>query len=454
MTSQPATAIVWFRRDLRLDDNRALAAALTAADRVVPLFVRDPAILESETVGGRRRERLEAALAALDQELRARGGRLIVRTGRPDEVVPSVAHEAGASQVHAHRDHTPYARRRDAAVSAALGARMAIQFHPGTLLVEPEVLGPRQIFMPFHQAWLRSLDGSPAVAAPGWLSVPDTLGSEPLSSEAARAPTALHGETAALHRLRSFEEGAGRYAMDRDRLDVDGTSGLSADLHFGTLSPRRVLAAVSDAAFARQLAWRDWSAHVMWWDAESGPASEPGRSQLADQGEVRWDDDPSLLAAWREGRTGYPAVDAAMRQLASEGWLSNRARMIAASFLVKDLLLDWRAGFRWFQLTLVDADVASNWLNWRWVAGLGAGAAPFFRVMNPVLQGERHDPSGTWARRWVPELERVPLAFVHRPWEWEAGRALGYPPPVVDHALRRREALRRYRAERSTARGR
>lgn len=455
MTDSPTTAIVWFRRDLRLADNRALVAALAAADQVVPLFVRDPAILESGRVGRLRGERLETALVALDRELRDRGGRLVVRAGRPAQIVPDIVRETGARQVHAHRDHTPYARRRDEEVAAALEPAASFHAHPGTLLVEPEAVGRWRIFTPFHRAWTRSLDPSPPLPAPRRLRVPEEVASEPLAGAAARARTLVGGEVGAMMRLSAFAAPAGRYAADRDRLDLDATSRLSADLHFGTISARRVLEAVPEPAFARQLAWRDWAAHVVWWEPESTQIGRPpGPERRPDLGTVPWDDNPAHLAAWTEGRTGYPAVDAAMRQLAEEGWISNRARMIAASFLVKDLLLDWHLGRAWFERTLVDADVASNGFNWRWVAGVGTDAAPYFRVMNPVLQGQRFDPHGAWVRRWVPELRRIPDAFVHRPWDAPSGSAPGYPPPVVNHAVRRLEALGRYRASRQVARGR
>jgi deoxyribodipyrimidine photo-lyase len=453
------TAVVWFRRDLRLDDNRALAAGLEAADQVVPLFVRDPAILGSGRVGRLRGERLDAALVALDRELRDRGGRLVVRTGPPEEIVPAIVREVGARQVHAQRDLTPYARQRDGRVEVALAPGASFHAHPGTVLVEPEVVGRWRIFTPFHRAWARSLDASPPLAAPRRVRVPEMVGSEPLAGgvapvaglPAAGTPVAAvpGGEADAMRRLTAFAARAGRYAGERDRLDVDATSRLSTDLHFGTISARRVLDVISEPGFVRQLAWRDWSAHLAWWDPASVAAGrDPATEPRPDRAAIPWDEDPALFAAWTEGRTGYPAVDAAMRQLAEEGWISNRARMIAASFLVKDLLLDWQLGRAWFERTLVDADVASNGFNWRWIAGVGADAAPFFRVMNPLIQGERFDPNGEWVRRWVPDLRGLLGARVHRPWE----APTGYPPRVVDHAARRLEALHRYRVAREVSR--
>ncbi|MGC8633987.1 MAG: cryptochrome/photolyase family protein [Candidatus Limnocylindrales bacterium] len=451
LMERPTVAILWFRRDLRVADNQALTAALAAADQVVPLFVRDPAILDGGRVGPLRRERLEAALAALEAELRARGGRLVVRTGRPQDVLGAVAWESGAREVHAQRDYTPYARQRDEAVAAALGPAVPLRLHAGTLLVEPEMIGERRVFTPFHRAWSRALVLAPMPAPPGQVLVPVGLLSEPVNI----VGVAARGEADALARLRAFAPRAARYGIDRDRLDLAGTSALSPDLHLGTVSPRQVLELVSEEAFARQLAWRDFAAHRAWWD----PASVREKRGTADrdsggpEGPISWDQDSGLLAAWTEGRTGYPVVDAAMRQLAQTGWISNRARMIAASFLVKDLLLDWRLGRDWFERVLVDGDVASNWYNWRWVAGMGPDAAPWFRIMNPVLQGERFDPRGEWARRWVPELGRVPDAFVHRPWDAPGGVPGEYPPRIVDHAERRLEALRRFRAQREGREG-
>ena len=490
MTRTPVT-IAWFRRDLRLDDNPALAAALAAATpagQVVPLFVRDPAILASGRVGRHRAERLDAAIVALDAELRARGGRLVIRTGRPEEVLRVLARETGARQVHASRDCTPYARRRDRAVAAELGPGVPLRLHAGTLLVEPETIGERRVFTPFHRAWLTALGrqdvlvglpgrvppgdavGLTAPAAP--MRAPDRVAVPPSVSSELVPDVAPRGEAAAREMLAGFASRADRYERERDQLDGGTGSGLSADLHLGTISPRRVVEAVREPSFVRQLAWRDWAAHRAWFEPESlgraVPASgcepapdsgvpargrgatrvhEPAWSHDPAWGhDPAWSYDPALLAAWSEGRTGYPAVDAAMRQLAETGWISNRARMIAASFLVKDLLLDWRLGLDWFERTLVDADVASNALNWRWVAGIGPDASPWFRIMNPVLQGERFDPHGAWVRRWVPELRGVPDAFAHRPWDAPAGQPHGYPSRIVDHAQARARALAVWRS--------
>jgi deoxyribodipyrimidine photo-lyase len=429
-----AVAIAWFRRDLRVADNPALTAALAGADAVVPLFVRDPAILGGSRASARRNAWLEAALASLDADLRARGGRLIVREGDPREVVPALAREVGATVVHAQRDYTPFARARDAAVSGAVDLRL----HRGLLLVEPEEVGDHKVFAAFHRRFAARPLRTP-LPAPQRVIVPEGVAGAPLPVAPGSAAVAGAGTATAMERLRAFAARADHYATDRDRLDLDGTSRLSVHLHFGTVSPAMVAVAVEDQAFRRQLAWRDWAHHLVWWRPEAVRAA--WREGLRD---LRWDDDPGLLATWAEGRTGYPVVDAAMRQLAAEGFMPNRARMIAASFLAKDLFLDWRLGERHFLRELLDGDVASNGMGWQWVAGVGTDAAPYVRVFNPVLQGRRFDPEGRWVRRWVPEVATLPASVVHAPWEAPGGPPPGYPPPIVDHARARARAIARY----------
>lgn len=429
-----APVIVWFRRDLRLDDHPALDAALASGRPVVPVVVLDPR-LHGRGAPRRRRERFDGAVVALDRDLRTRGGRLILRTGDPATVIAALAAEARADEVVASRDLTPYARRRDGAVAQALGAATPLRLLPGTVVVEPEATGETRVFAAFYRRWLAATRRA-AVPVPGAIVVPEGIRSEPLPTAAA------DGGPEACARLAAFErERAAAYRDDRNRLDIDGTSGLSTDLHLGTVSPLRA-AAVDSEAFVRQLAWRDWAHHLLWFEGTeavetSGPDGDgPRRSP----GEPAWREDAAGFDAWREGRTGYPPVDAAMRQLAQTGWIHNRARMIAASFLTKDLLVDWRAGEAHFRETLVDADVANNRLGWRWTSGVGADAAPFVRVFNPALQGERFDPDGAWVRRWVPELARLPAAFVHRPWDAPVPPP-GYPGPIVDHAAARERAL-------------
>jgi deoxyribodipyrimidine photo-lyase len=419
-------AVVWFRRDLRLGDNLALQDALAGSDRIVPLFVWDARLLGRDVAAPKRVERLSGALVALDRELRQRGARLVVRRGDPAEIVPRVAAEGGATCVHATRDHTPFARRRDAAVAERIDLRLS----DGLLIHDPEELGETRVFTPFHRRWAELPVADPLPAPARIPTVPDVAG-EPLP---AIQPA---GEAEAVRRLRRFAaEDARAYARQRDRLDLDATSRLSADLHLGTISARAVYHAVPDAAFRRQLAWRDWASHLLWFS----PWARADAWQPRFRG-AAWPDDPAAADRWREGTTGFPAVDAAMRQLAAEGWIPNRARLITASFLAKDLLVDWRIGEAHFLRQLVDGDVANNSLGWQWSAGVGTDAAPYFRVLNPVLQGQRFDPRGDWVRRWIPELRDIAGPDVHEPWKAPVAKRGGYPPPMVDHLAARRRAI-------------
>lgn len=420
--------VVWFRRDLRVGDHPALAEAVATGRPIVPLFVWDPALLAR--TGSGRLARLESAVAALDRDLRALGGRLVIREGRSVEAVVAIAREVGTRTVHASRDYTPFAVARDRRVAAEVDLRL----FSGTLAVEPEATGDTRVFSAFHRRWsAEPID--PPTAAPIRIEVPPGI-----AGEAPHAAPPV-GEPEALARLAAFaRRDASDYATGRDRLDREGTSRLGADLHFGTVSPRQVLAAIAEPSFRRQLAWRDWASHVLWFRPMARHVA--WRETARD---LTWVDDPPGFAAWRDGRTGYPVVDAAMRQLRAEGWLHNRGRMIVASFLTKDLLIDWRLGEAHFQRDLVDADVANNSFGWQWAAGVGTDAAPFFRIFNPVRQGERFDPTGVWVRRWVPEVAALPDRFVHRPWEAPDGSPRGYPAPIVDHAQARARALAWFR---------
>jgi deoxyribodipyrimidine photo-lyase len=427
--------VVWFRRDLRLDDNPALGRAVESGRPIVPLVVDDPG-LRGPKVAPRRVERYDSAVVALDRDLRQIGGRLIVRSGEAADVVPALVLEVGADEVIATRDLTPLARRRDAAVAAALTGTARLRLLPGTIVVEPEDTGEIKVFAAFFRRWQRLPHRQP-LDPPQRIVVPDGVKSEPMPRAKAM------GGPEALSRLRGFQaDEAGDYARDRNRLDHDGTSRLSPDLHLGTISSLRT-AATDSEAFVRQIAWRDWAHHLLWFARETHAGDKDGRNVRA--GEPAWLEAGQAYDAWREGRTGYPTVDAGMRQLAQTGWIHNRARLIVASFLTKDLLLDWRLGEAHFLETLIDGDVANNRLGWRWTAGVGHDAAPFVRVLNPVLQGQRFDPHGSWVREWVPELRHVPDAFVHNPWE-SASRPRGYPPPIVNHLEARARALAAYNA--------
>jgi deoxyribodipyrimidine photo-lyase len=447
--------VVWFRRDLRLVDNTALAAALARGGHIVPLFVLDPVLM-----GGRDRRReawVLATLRALDAALRAAGAGLVVRRGDPRREVPRVAQEAGAQAVYWNQDYTPYARRRDAAIARALeeAGREVAFFHDGGL-VEPGALRtvagrPYTVFTPYYRAWSIIGRREPG-PAPTRLTTGSLPGSVPVPGPGDFVPLPHAGASAAQATLARFV--ATRlpdYKDRRDRLDDDATSHLSIHLRVGAISPRQIVNAVertasvpharghgireAASAFVRELAWRDFFVQVLWHEPDSRT-----RELRADRRGIPWRDDARGLAAWCEGRTGYPIVDAGMRQLAATGWMPNRARLVAASFLTKHLLVDWRLGERWFMRQLLDGDPAVNGGNWQWVASTGTDAMPAFRIFNPVAQGRRFDPTGAYVRRWVPELAGVAAAHVHEP--WLAGGATGYPPPIVDHAEARQRALR------------
>jgi deoxyribodipyrimidine photo-lyase len=443
-------SVMVFTRDLRLGDNPALAAAARAA-AVVPLFVLDETILGRTGGHANRLGFLLDSLHDLDTSLRARGGRLIVRAGPWVKTVLEMAQAAGAGRIHIAEDVSGYAAGRLRRLeSAAAGARTAVVRHPGITAVEPAAVrvhgdGPYQIFTPYYRRWLAA-SWRPAAAAPSRITVPDGIsrGRLPRLAELSAAPrvaaAARGGESRGLARLSRWAaaELAG-YERDRDDLAADATSRLSAYLHFGCLSPLALAGEMSarpgGAALVRQIAWRDFFHQVL--------AGRPDAAwrDYRDRGD-RWRDDPEGLAAWQQGRTGYPVVDAVMRQLGQEGFMHNRARMITASFLTKDLHLDWRAGAAHFMRHLTDADVACNQLNWQWAAGTGTDTNPR-RVFNPTRQGRRFDPTGAYVRQHVPELAGLPAAAIHDP-DPATRRARGYPEPIVDH----RQAISAYRAGR------
>jgi deoxyribodipyrimidine photo-lyase len=466
-----STAIWWARRDLRLADNQALTAALSRTSRVAPVFILDPVLLGAPDVSASRLAFLFGGLRALDADLRARGSRLVVRQGDPARELAALAGETGASAIYAEEDPWPYGRRRDARVAAQLPLRLV-----GGLTVQPpdavrKVDGlPYTVFTPFSRAW-QSL---PPPVSEHLLPVPERM--HPLPEVAGLSVPAepslpatvpfVPGEAEAQRRLRAFTErlGApiGKYDADRNRMDLPGTSEISPYLRFGMVSARQaVVAARVASASARDLASHrgaeTWINELIWREFYIGilchfpiVLEEAFRPALRD---LPWQNERDAFAAWCEGRTGYPAVDAGMRQLTRTGWMHNRARMIAASFLVKDLLVDWRWGERFFMQHLVDGDPAANNGGWQWTAGVGTDAAPFFRVFNPVLQGAKYDPHGDYVRRWIPELARVPARYIHQPWQMpaaaqrEAGCVIGrdYPAPIVDHRWARDRALAAYR---------
>jgi deoxyribodipyrimidine photo-lyase len=475
------TAIWWVRRDLRLADNQALASALVGADWLVPVFVLDPAILESDWVGNAARRRvafLFGGLRRLDAGLRARGSCLIVRRGDPPLELARLVHESGAAGVFAEEDPWPYARRREERVAEAVPLHLTggLTVHAVDAVLKSDGK-PYTVFTPFSRAW-KSLPLPAAGAvlpAPGSLPPVPRLDSLPIPEGAALLPQGPFepGEEEARHRLRRFadlgDSPIDRYAEDRDRLDLAGTSQLSPYLRFGMLSARQ--AAVAALQFVEQapdapsregaetwlteLIWREFYLSIQ----HHFPETEH-YSFRPDLRNIAWSNDREAFSAWCQGQTGYPVVDAAMRQLAQTGWMHNRARMVVASFLVKDLLIDWRWGERWFMQHLLDADPAANNGGWQWTAGTGTDAAPYFRVFNPVLQGQKHDPQGAFVRRWVPELARVPERYVHAPWEMpgdvqrKAGWVVGndYPAPIIDHTWARQRVLDAYARAREAGR--
>ncbi len=454
----------WFRGDLRLGDNTALADAASRAHRIAFLFVLDARLLASERVGAPRLRFLRGCLERLAADLAQRGHWLVLRRGDPRAEVPAFAHEIGAARVTWNRDTTPYALRRDAAVRSALG-RSGIDTHEAKDRVVFEASELRtgagrgyQVFTPFRNAWFARLrEGGPSSAGPLRLppplvaSVASVALADALPSESRAIPLPSAGEAAARRRLARFVAGPiGDYAEARDIPSVDGTSRLSHHLRFGTLSVRECVEAAREAALLEpklragaqkwldELVWREFYAAIL--EEHPRVLTEAFRAQY---GCVRWNDDERGFAAWCAGRTGYPLIDAGLRQLAQTGWMHNRARMLTASFLVKDLLIDWRRGERWFLQHLVDGDPASNNGGWQWCASTGTDAQPYFRIFSPISQGKRFDPSGAYVRQWLPELRDVPDRFVHEPWEAPA-LAPEYPPPIVSHAQRRVLALARF----------
>ncbi len=443
-------SICWFRRDLRLTDNPAWSAA-TEADEVLALYVLEPALLAR--AGDRRRAHLLAAVADLGDQLAQLGGRLLVVEGPAHAVVASLAAEHGVAEVHANADVTPFARIRDAHCDGVAPMR----WHWGTLVQPPgAVLTGKgtlsRVFTPFYRRWAQTEVGT--VQPAGSARLLDPVGGIPLPEADPSIDPTTAGSRGAQDRLAAFCGIVDDYPDLRDLPAVAGTSSLSADLRFGTLGPREVLYEVGGAspgreAFCRQLAWRDWYAHLF----HQNPALAT-RAMKPEYDAIAWRDDPADLEAWQQGLTGYPMVDAGMRQLLHTGWMHNRVRMITASFLVKDLLIDWRSGEHWFRTMLIDADVPQNVGNWQWVAGTGPDAAPYFRVLNPVTQSRRFDPDGEYIRRWVPELAELSNSVIHEPWTAApldlaaAGVVLGdtYPAPLVDHGDARDRTLDAYKS--------
>ena len=479
----PAPTIVWFRHDLRLADHPALSRAVERGGPVVPLFVWAPEEEGDWPPGGAHRWWLHESLRSLDGDLREKGSRLVLRPGPSRDALRGVIEAAGADAVYWNARPEPALKKRDDEIAERLRSDgIEVRTFASRTLHNPEAVrttsgGPYHVFTPFWNKLKETLEVGEPIAAPrmGERLAPSTWPKSAALEDLGLTPEAQDGvdwaeemrefwtpgERAAHDQFDRFLDGhLTDYPEGRNRPDRDDTSRLSPRLHHGELSPRqvwhRVEGWVQNGAMRKaadkllsELAWREFSYHIL--HHYPGLPTEPLKSQFA---RFDWERDADALRRWQRGQTGYPIVDAGMRQLWALGWMHNRVRMIAGSFLTKDLRIAWTEGERWFWDTLVDGDLASNAMNWQWVAGSGPDAQPFFRIFNPVRQGERYDPDGAYVRRWVPELERLPSKFIHRPWEApddvleEAGVILGetYPEPIVDHAEARERALGAYNA--------
>jgi deoxyribodipyrimidine photo-lyase len=432
--------IFWFRRDLRLADNLALTAAADTAAPIIPVYVVD-----SQDVGGASRWWLHNSLVALGDEIWARGGRLVILQGRPEEQLQDLAERTGATAVYCQRRYEAVSRLQESIIDDALDLRA---YHDN-LSTRPAALTTQsgsfyRVFTPFWKASVSLGEPDRPLPAPARLRFVDIGDESPQLDELGLLPRKpdwagglrkswAPGETGAARRLDRLDGKLSDYARYRDRPDRDATSQLSPHLHFGEVSSRQVWHTVRQLdlqarssegaeALLRQLYWREFSAYLLYHYPQL--THEPLRPEF---NHFPWSDDDNALQAWQKGKTGYPLVDAGMRQLWHTGWMHNRVRMIAASFLVKDLMIPWQRGAEWFLDTLVDADVANNSASWQWVAGCGTDAAPYFRIFNPATQAKKFDPDGEYVKRWLPELSEG-----------------SYPDPIVDHQAARQQALEAY----------
>lgn len=451
----PSPTVFWFRRDLRLADNPALTAAVQASGDAgtVGVFVVDPTLWGRS--GPNRKAFLVDSLVALGAQC---GGRIVIRTGEPARELLSLAVSVGADAVYATSDFGPYGRRRDDAVAAALaesGRELRLidspyAVRPGTLLTGGGT--PYKVFTPFFRAWKSHGWPEPTPApAVDWQSCGASMELPERPFTDVSLPPA--GEHHAWDRVDAFlGDRVARYGSDRDHPGVPGTSQLSPYLKWGTIHPRQLLARLgpsqAEDVFRSELCWREFYADVLADRPDTARnAYRPGMAAMeVDSGP----DADAFFTAWCEGQTGYPIVDAGMRQLAATGWMHNRVRMIVASFLVKDLHIDWTRGARHFMAHLVDGDLASNSHGWQWVAGTGTDASPYFRIFNPVTQSRKFDPDGAYLRAWVPEIAHLPNRSIHEPWTEKTGPPAGYPAPLVDHSVERTISLDRYQRLKQT----
>lgn len=465
-TAQPI--IVWFRNDLRVHDHPALARAARDGSEIVPVFVLDPSIYAAKTSSANRNRFLLDCLKDLKQSLKKVGADLMVREGDPRSVLPELARDTGASAVYFSADYTPRALKRDRQVTDRLKEKgVGVKVFPGRLALDDitslttKAGTPHKVFTPFFRSWSR-LDRRSVAARPTQLRLPRgvAVGTLPALKTIAHhddlSPDAQRGgETAGRAALAAFLDGPiDAYVAAHNDLAADGTSRLSAYLHFGCLSPREIETQLGGSQGAqvwhRQLAWRDFYHYVLYHNPTNTIHEFQEKYRT-----LSWRTDAADLKTWQDGMTGYPIVDAAMRQLRREGWMHNRARLIVGSFLTKDLWLDWRLGEAYFMTMLIDGDTANNNGNWQWIASVGVDPAPVYRrLYNPSRQAKTYDPDGAYVRRYVPELKHIPDKYLAEPWtmpddeQAAAGCRIGtdYPAPMVDHAVARRAALEHYRS--------
>ena len=464
-----APILVWYRQDLRTVDHPALFAAAKTGTPVIPVYVLDDKTPSEWSMGGASRWWLHESLLSLQSDLQSCGSQLILKRGESIETIGKLVEETGARAIYFTRHYEPNFAKAEAALAGAYtNSNVDVRRFSGHLLFEPEAIRtktdtPFKVFTPFYKACLSANLVKGALLAPRSLAAPDTWPESENLGDWALQPTAPDwagglrsawqpGASAAIDCLESFlDERAANYASERDRPDRSGTSRLSPYLHFGEISPRqiwqRTLQASHDAgsgdkgrtAYLRELIWREFSYHLLhhWPEIPSEPFNAVFTA-------FPWREDAEALSKWQRGQTGYPIVDAGMRELWHTGWMHNRVRMIVASFLTKHLLIHWRKGAEWFWDTLVDANLANNSASWQWVAGSGADAAPYFRIFNPILQGQKFDPQGVYVRKWIPELSGVPDKDIHTP--WLSGVDVNtYPSPIVDHKVARERALAAYK---------
>jgi deoxyribodipyrimidine photo-lyase len=479
-----ARTIVWLRQDLRVTDHPALSAAIERGGPVIPVYIRSPEEEGEWAPGGASRWWLHQSLGGLGKDLKSFGSRLTIRKGESLAILKELLQDAKADAVYWNRRYEPAAIERDKRIKAELQRQgVEVQSFNGSLLFEPREVQtssgtPFQVFTRFWKACLASRDPREPLGAPKRLPGPrqwpkslklDDLGLQPAIDWADGIRRAWKPGTAGAMELlaRFVADKLGRYGDDRNRPDVEGTSRLSPHLHFGEISPHQVYHAVksrlsalraktaiqSVQTYLTELGWREFAHHLLYHFPHTTTA--PLRPKFA---KFPWHDDDKFLRAWQKGQTGYPLVDAGMRELWTTGWMHNRVRMVVASFLVKHLLIPWQRGVEWFWDTLVDADLANNTLGWQWTAGCGADAAPFFRIFNPVTQGTKFDPTGDYVRYWVPELANLPDKWIHCPFDApeqvlaDTGVRLGkdYPRPVVVHSKARQHALAAFEKIKST----